>query len=729
LDFRIFETWFDRYKQATKLKEAHKTFEEFRGVLTGMDINKEYLSWEAYLSLGVKQSIFLQEEKEQVFKLFQKYLHFLGENNYYDLNIISHQWKKYVSPQYDGVVIDEVQDITNIQLFLILQSLKNKHNFILCGDANQVVHPNFFSWSHIKTQFYQNAIPGDIIRILHTNFRNSIKVSAAANLILKIKNVRFGSIDKESNYLVKTVSEQPGEIVLLPSQSKTVEELNRKTARSAGFAVLVMRNDDKVQAKKIFSTPLLFSVQESKGLEYENIILFNLVSGNNKEFAVITEGVNNAALDLDELKYNRAKEKTDKALDTYKFYINSLYVALTRAVQNIYIIEANTNVPLFDLMNLKVESTILPVKESVSSAEDWQKEARRLEKQGKTEQAEAIRRDLLKQQPVPWEPITAAIFDQLKKEALAENNFNKKAKDRLFDFALIHNQVNIFKKLADLKYRRADQYENERSSLFRKYYQIYKDDNTKALMVNLNKYGLNYRDIFNMTPLHTAAFCGSVKITELLLQNGANPEVYETFGKTPLQIALGQAFLSKEFAQHKLAKLYLLLVPVAIKIKVNDQLLKLHNSHIEFLLLNLFIAVQSSILQNKEYYEGFGIKLNDIHEALSYFPNNVLYPYRKKREYLNAALSRNEINSKAPNSRAIFVRQVRGHYLLNEKIQILQNEDWCFLTDIIKPQLVLKEEIFGDSFSRQQIELEKQKKEREKFMERMNRRRENDFRS
>lgn len=88
LDFKTFEIWFSRNKQATKLKDAHKTFEEFRGVITGLDITKEYLSREDYLALGVKQSIFLAPEREMVYHLFEKYLNWLKENNYYDINIL-----------------------------------------------------------------------------------------------------------------------------------------------------------------------------------------------------------------------------------------------------------------------------------------------------------------------------------------------------------------------------------------------------------------------------------------------------------------------------------------------------------------------------------------------------------------------------------------------------------------------------------------------------------------
>jgi predicted ribonuclease YlaK len=45
----------------------------------------------------------------------------------------------------DFIVIDEVQDLTNAQLGLVLATLNKPGHFVLCGDSNQIVHPNFFS--------------------------------------------------------------------------------------------------------------------------------------------------------------------------------------------------------------------------------------------------------------------------------------------------------------------------------------------------------------------------------------------------------------------------------------------------------------------------------------------------------------------------------------------------------------------------------------------------------
>lgn len=66
--------------------------------------------------------------------------------------------------------------------------------------------------------------------------------------------------------------------------SSVRRNLNDKTFCSTMFAVLVMKKEDKAAARKIFKTPLLFSIHESKGLEYENVILLDFISGNAREF-------------------------------------------------------------------------------------------------------------------------------------------------------------------------------------------------------------------------------------------------------------------------------------------------------------------------------------------------------------------------------------------------------------------------------------------------------------
>ncbi len=336
LTFRDFEQWFARHRQSSPIKDAHMLFEEFRGVLTGCAVDRAHLSREDYLGLGVRQSIFLNHERIEAYGLFEKYLAFLRGAGFYDMNLLSYEYLPGVRPAYDFAIVDEVQDLTNIQMHLILAHLRRPNDFVLGGDANQVVHPNFFSWAHLKTLFYQERHEDkkEIIRVLHTNYRNSPRVTEIANRLLLIKNARFGSIDRESNYLVRSISENRGEVAFLAADPGMLRDLNEQTRKSARFAVIVLRQEDKVEARVHFKTPLVFSIQEAKGLEYENVVLFNFVSGSAEEFEEIIQGVEKADLPQ-ELEYSRARDKSDKSAEAYKFFVNALYVATTRAVRNL----------------------------------------------------------------------------------------------------------------------------------------------------------------------------------------------------------------------------------------------------------------------------------------------------------------------------------------------------------------------------------------------------------
>jgi ATP-dependent exoDNAse (exonuclease V) beta subunit len=91
---------------------------------------------------------------------------------------------------------------------------------------------------------------------------------------------------------------------------------------------------------------LVFSVQEAKGLEYENVILYNFISCERQSYAAIAAGVSAADVEEGDLEYRRGADKTDKSLEVYKFFINSLYVAVTRAVGNVYLVESDSRHPL-----------------------------------------------------------------------------------------------------------------------------------------------------------------------------------------------------------------------------------------------------------------------------------------------------------------------------------------------------------------------------------------------
>jgi len=142
----IFLQWFAKQKLLKTIGDGRKVFEEFMGVIAGSSIEKAYLSKEEYLNLGIKQSIFAEKQRHEIYNLFQRYTEFLNKENYYDSNIISYKYIKLVHTTYDAIVVDEVQAFTNSQFSLVLKILKDNSEFLFCVDPKQIVHPSIIYW-------------------------------------------------------------------------------------------------------------------------------------------------------------------------------------------------------------------------------------------------------------------------------------------------------------------------------------------------------------------------------------------------------------------------------------------------------------------------------------------------------------------------------------------------------------------------------------------------------
>ncbi|MDX8128062.1 UvrD-helicase domain-containing protein [Methylomonas sp. OY6] len=683
VNFAAFQNWFNRHRQGHALKDAHKLFEEFRGVITGPATDKSWLSREDYRALGVKESIFLAEERDAVYDVFEKYLQFLADNTLYDPNIVSHQYLQSIRARYDFVVVDEVQDLTNIQLYLILKSLHHSRDFLLCGDSNQIVHPNFFSWAKVKSLFYRqdDLQTGDeLIRILNTNYRNSPQVTEIANRILKIKNLRFGSIDKESHYLVESNGHNQGEVLFLQDTADIRRELDNKTKASTRFAVIVMNAEQKPAAQQYFGTPLIFTIQEAKGLEYENIILYNFLSQEEARYREISKGVEAADLHHD-IKYARGKDKTDKSLEIYKFYINALYVALTRAIKNLYWIESQPKQALLDLLGLGEAQASLQLASQNSSLDAWRLEAHKLELQGKQEQAERIRSEILKQKTPNWQVIDTTTLPELKQKALVGND--KNAKLALFEYALVYEDLDIINSLLKADFKAAKQPDKGLQLLQQKHYSAYSFKKPDAVLKQVDQYGADFRNLFNQTPLMVAAWMGNAEAIKALVELGADTEKVDSNGLTAFQIALAQSDRSEAYAKKKVAEFYLHLKPNSMSIQVDGKLVKLDKHTMEFFLLNLMIALFYRVMPFKLHYRIEGFSTQDFIDAVQHIPTTILPERRKQRAYLSSILAKNEIDKDDKHNRKLFYRVMRGAYIFNPKLAIRVEGEWVNIYDLL----------------------------------------------
>lgn len=667
ITFRDFDSWYSRYRQSFKFREPYKLYEEFRGVLTGSTIETARMSREEYLKLGVKQSIFPGREREKVYELFEKYLAFLQETRLYDPNMVAHSYLERVKPQYDFMVIDEVQDITNVQLLLLLKSLHNPMHFMISGDSNQIVHPNFFSWSKVKTLFFKEALGEGRMHILKTNYRNSLAVTRLSNRLLKLKNARFGSVDRESTYLVETVAEREGAVHFYADNEKIRQELNRKTRNSAKYAILTMDPEAKAAIARFFDTPLVFTIQEAKGLEYENIILVNFISDHEKEFREVSRDVDREALEEDELQYGRAKDKENKELEAYKFYINSLYVAFTRAVDKLYLLEANEKHELLKLLDIVESRQKLEIETEQSSEEEWLDEARRLEKQGKFEQARAIRDRLQGVQYLSPEQAGALIQAVFSAEKPAQQQCRQ-----LFDYARSRHRFELIARLRDeARFGPAKTFMQEYGQARKNYLNQCRNGNLKKVQEYTRKFGIDFRsEEEEMTGLMMAVRFDKEILIDYFLAQEADRSALDAQGRNVLQLLI-MSFGLEEVKEHRFGQLYPLFETPWIKMRTGEQMQKISNRSMEYFLLNYILAVRDTIIDPNDPPARQGIRIAEFMEDIARMPAIVLPEYRRQRQYVNSILAKNEADSNNPYNRQLFERKSRGCYNISEEVEVV----------------------------------------------------------
>lgn len=681
IDIHNFMRWFNQQSKPKFINDGRKIFEEFRGVITGNQVNAPYLSSEEYLNLGVKQSIFLEHERNDVYQLFKKYLAFLQENNWFDPNLVSYDYLKLANKKYDTILIDEVQDFTNRQLTLVLKTLKNPQQFFLCGDANQIVHPNFFSWSSLKSFFYSKDNPDvhSIVRILSRNYRNTPEVIEIANRILKLKNYKFGSIDRETHYLMTSTSINRGIVSCIDGKSPLIKELNSKTSRSTKFAILVLHESDKAIAAQFFGTPLIFTPQEAKGLEYENVILFNFISYE-KNFDEIAKNVDSNYIHS-EFNYARAKDKTDKSLEAYKFYINSLYVAITRAIKNIYLVEDDTNNRLIRLLDINQIQQI-NLESNVSSIEDWAIEASKLAKQGKLEQAQAIEQQILQYHKVPWEILNKEKYLAQKKTLSTEETLpDKKTSILLLNYAMIYDDSNMLHILETLELKAARNIDRAYQLLNEQYFSEYIYKNPKSMLDKIKKFGPNFRNQFNFTPLMCASYMLNEICIDELLKQQVNLDELDNNNRNAFAIMLGKISTSEvKIPLQKIDNLFRKLCPNSISLQIENKLVKIDARKTEFLII-YFLLLQISKTPCFNFF-GQSFSCGDILTMFEFFTGSSVVPsFKIKRTYLNSVLARNEVNSKYPYGLKLFTRIKIGQYKLNDSLKFKNEDTWVELTD------------------------------------------------
>ncbi len=212
-----------------------------------------------------------------------------------------------------------------------------------------------------------------------------------------------------------------------------------------------------------------------------------------------------------------------------------------------------------------------------------------------------------------------------------------------------------------------------------------------------------------------AARTGHLPLIEALKERGANEELTDNFGRAALHWALLRAYTDATFAAGPFGRVYELLVPASLSLKVGERLIKIDNHLSEFFLFHSLVALFKHKLSHPDGWMLRGFSTADFVEAVQAFPENVWREERKKRAYLSSVFSRNEMDRDYAYNRRLFARMAHGHYVLNPLLALKSGEEWVELYDYLNLPL-LYEGVRGFEFSAPRYFLERVIKLRERLL-------------
>jgi tetratricopeptide (TPR) repeat protein len=330
------------------------------------DLDKPLLSFREYQALGKKRAPRFVGDRSGIYAAAEWYQSWLRDAGLWDEIDLTRRaievLAKGASESFDLVVCDEAQDFTNIHLFLLFRLVADPGKVVMAGDVKQIVNPSGFRWSDLRALFWERGLKAPELLRLSLNFRSVGGIVALGNALLDLKKRLVGIQSDETKEAWKFRGKTPCLLSGIDERS-VAEELS---GAGAGGAILVRDVETRERVKLIAGSELVFTIVESKGLEFDSVLLWKLtpVTG---EVAALWRRI---ALDDRLAKDNEARIVHE---------INLYYVAVTRARNGLVAYEDNLDFwgqgEFGDLFIRSSEAGIMADSwQTISTPEQWREQ-------------------------------------------------------------------------------------------------------------------------------------------------------------------------------------------------------------------------------------------------------------------------------------------------------------------------------------------------------------------
>ena len=334
----------DLVLHAEKLYEAKTRFldqYELKAVLLMHQILDQYLlnhaliPKEIYLKLDEQYCLYSSSQRELLYELTLRYQMFLSAEGKVDENDMAMQFLNRLMnqkvPLFDFVIADEIQDLTEIQIYCLIRLARNRNNLLFSGDINQTIRPTYFHTGRIESILKtSNTHLGFIKHQLVKNYRSTKEVVDLANQVANLRIQRLGLNKKNDYHEIPIRGEQHPIYYFDAKHPLEMVKLIETGLNRHYVAIVVPDEEEKKNFERLTQQKgAVFTVEEIKGIEKEYIICYNVMTKYKTAWETI--------INQDVMYQNQ-----------YRYYFNLLYVALTRARHHLCFIEEDMPPSLYE---------------------------------------------------------------------------------------------------------------------------------------------------------------------------------------------------------------------------------------------------------------------------------------------------------------------------------------------------------------------------------------------
>ena len=271
-----------------------------KGSDEAMKCEKGYLGLARYKEIGRKQAVFGEEERDDVYAIFEQYQRFAKARNLFDITDIVFQLHRRLDDDFlnhwmlHELYVDEAQDFTQAELSLYLKLCQDPNQVFLTGDTAQTIMRGVtFRFQELTTLFHslskelfpcRSSAPIKIPKVKHLveNYRSHEGILRLASATVTLMRFYFPQSFDAS--LPPDVGAMPGPKPII-LESTTPENLaimlrgNSKTVSQIDFganqAILVVNDRARDTIPNTLQAGIVLTIYEAKGLEFEDVLLYN----------------------------------------------------------------------------------------------------------------------------------------------------------------------------------------------------------------------------------------------------------------------------------------------------------------------------------------------------------------------------------------------------------------------------------------------------------------------